>query len=1521
MLERAYKSSEKLIGSMDRLQTSLNKGLTPPVNASQKLNKTLSDSAKSAVEADKALSKFGVSAGLSFAKFNLLAGVVEGAGRGVAGFASNIVTLGAGLESVETNFTTFLGSADAAKALISELNKFAAETPFSQNEIFAQSEKLLGFGFAADEVTDTLRRLGDISGGSAEKLDGLVLALGQVRAKQRVQGEELLQFAERGVPIYDALAQAIGKSVPETQELVTKGKVGFADLQNAIALLTDEGGQFNGVLAAQSQTLTGLFSTLTGNFEQLQGELGKKLLPFLKDVVIEANNIISAIDPQAIADTFSEAGQVAAPFVDAIKQGFSEDILPALLRFRDTIQGVIDKFGDFFDGINAQGAVVEFLKSVIEGVTFAFGLLVDSISFAVDAVSDFVSPIVNALAPAVNTLLRVFSGVIEKIAEFKVESTDAGSAFDDLAKPATTLATALATIVEVIGEVVAGVINLGDAARSSTPWIRGIGDAAEFITIPLRAILGTLSDLIGRFAEFTGLAETEAEKQLRLQKELFDKQAKAEDEFRNRERGGDEFRTDAQIATELARQKELERKKLEQQKAASQKSQSELDKAEKERQKLLEERQKLRLSLIEDETQKASELEKVRYQEQLADIKRLTKGDDQLRYDQEQAALRIHKANLDEIEQDAADKVKDRNDKILDQERKFQDERNQVRADIEKAKQDNADVLFDTEINLLESTQNLVLAKMRKRGDDEAKIKEAELLFSAAIDKRIIENELKAKEAEYLAVSAKNKEIEERFGRDASQAGEERARVLALEIATLNNELATLQLEAPEPKKKLSIKDFFEDFKGSLAEVLGLTPETFNGLFDDAKSAFGSFFDSIKSLSDLQIEQNNRVIESLNERISETQKALEREQADKEKGYANDVETQQAALDALNAQKEAAEQKNRELQAKQTRFQLLQDTATQVSGIATSVVNIIKGTSAIPFVGIALAAVQVAALFALLASARAQSRAATRLHTGGRIPWGKTDEDGKQGYMIEDTGVMVGGNEWVINRKVSDEHDPFLKKLNAGKYKGVDLEELADGAKKRTHTRETILNEIVTHVLKRVHRGQTEHAQMFGESERFEKTRVVETKDIEKHLNIKKEIERLNKLQHSATAQRFDVHEITNYLNEKSATVKHLNIKEEIEMLRKSQRSTTSQRFDVDQVSNYLNEKSQTTKRINIRDEIETLNKLQHSKELQRFDIEEITNYLNEKSRVENTKVFELVGIAKHLIERNNAEKTHVTDLTDIAKRLNIKEESEVFRQLKRSATAQRFDIEEITNHLTERSRVEKTRVFELNDIAKYLKIREEIEHLKKLQHIAETRHSTRAKRFNVEETKNQLIDIAKSLNIREGSEVFRMLQHSKELQHSAISQRFDIEEIVNHLSEKGRVELEKVMYINEQTRRTREVQTELVRDLFVKQSKVQIPDFSSAIEFQAARINRAANTINVHNTNITNQQAKQAGNGGGITAKEVKKMLEENTNRLLRAGFLPLHQLGQRTVGPDGTETHYQIDPALNTRTTVKKK
>lgn len=1013
-LNEMYRSADRLDKKFDQLQANFNKGFTPPNGGAKQFNDALASTAKSAAEADKSIAKFGSSAGFSFAKFNLLAGVVQSAASGVAGFAGNVVNLGANLESVETNFAVFLKSTDKAKDLIAELNKFAADTPFSQNQIFGQSEKLLGFGFAANEITDTLQRLGDISGGSADKLDGLVLALSQVKAKGTLQGEEFLRFAERGLST-EIFAKSLGVTEDKVKKLVSDGKVSFADLQKAIKLATDEGGRFSGVLAAQSKTFTGLLSTLTGNFEQLQGEIGKLLLPVLKEVVIAANDIISGINVEGIGETFEKAAFRVKPFLNTLASGFNENILPALIRFRDTVQDAFDKLSSFFDGVNKNGEAANFLKSILNGVTVAFETLIDAVSFSIDAITDFAQPILNALAPALSTLYRVFSGVIDALSKIAPESGAAGSAFSDLAKPVAFLASVLSTVVEVAGEVVAGILNLGDSARNATPWIRGIGEVAEFVTIPLRKILGVLGDLIGKIAEFTGLSETEAEKQLRIQQEFLKKQAEAEDAFRGRERPKDTPKTDTELAAI---------------KAANAASQAEREKAAKEREKLEKERSKLRLDLIQDETEKARALERERYKEQQADIKRLTPNG-QERFDQEFVALANHKANLEKIEKDAADKDIEEKQKTLERERKFKDERDKIKGDISNAAFEGQQVLYEKEQQLLDSAQALYLEKLKLRGVKEVDIqKEAERLSLLTQASRL-EREKKLKERQLL---------------NLKEGDEQLAKQLVADIATLNNDIATINIKFKinADKDKLDLKDFFGDFKGSLAQALKIDPNTFNGLLSDAKSGFASFFDSIRSLSDLQIEQNNRVIASLNKRIEATQKALDKERKAQEEGQANSADSQQKALDALVAKREATEKKNQEIQAKATRFQILQDTASQVSGIATSIVNIIKGTSAIPFVGIALAAVQVAALFALLASARSQARAATKLHTGGRIKFGKTDEDGQEGYHIEDTGIQVGGGEWVINRRTSQKKNTFLKKVNEGKYDNVDIESVAD---------------------------------------------------------------------------------------------------------------------------------------------------------------------------------------------------------------------------------------------------------------------------------------------------------------------------------------------------------------------------------------------------------------------------------------------------------------------------------------------
>lgn len=87
-------------------------------------------------------------------------------------------------------------------------------------------------------------------------------------------GTELLQFTTAGIPIISALAETMGVADSEVKKLVEDGKVGFADLQKALQSLTEEGGKFEGMMARQSKSLGGLFSTLMDAF----GNLGREIL-------------------------------------------------------------------------------------------------------------------------------------------------------------------------------------------------------------------------------------------------------------------------------------------------------------------------------------------------------------------------------------------------------------------------------------------------------------------------------------------------------------------------------------------------------------------------------------------------------------------------------------------------------------------------------------------------------------------------------------------------------------------------------------------------------------------------------------------------------------------------------------------------------------------------------------------------------------------------------------------------------------------------------------------------------------------------------------------------------------------------------------------------------------------------------------------------------------------------------------------------------------------------------------------
>lgn len=190
-------------------------------------------------------------------------------------FVGQVATVRGEFQQLEMAFRTMLGSGEEADALMSQLIQTAATTPFNMSEVAQSAKQLLAYGVAADDVNETLIRLGDIAAGLSIPVGDLAYLYGTTMVQGRMYTQDLNQFLNRGIPLTEELAKQFGVTKDKVKELVTEGKVGFPEVEKAIISLTSEGSKFGGLMAAQSQTITGQISAIEDNIEQMLNEIGK----------------------------------------------------------------------------------------------------------------------------------------------------------------------------------------------------------------------------------------------------------------------------------------------------------------------------------------------------------------------------------------------------------------------------------------------------------------------------------------------------------------------------------------------------------------------------------------------------------------------------------------------------------------------------------------------------------------------------------------------------------------------------------------------------------------------------------------------------------------------------------------------------------------------------------------------------------------------------------------------------------------------------------------------------------------------------------------------------------------------------------------------------------------------------------------------------------------------------------------------------------------------------------------------
>ena len=198
---------------------------------------------------------------------------------------SNIAKVRGEFQQLEIAFTTMLGSEKASRALMAQMTKTAAETPFDLTQVATGAKQLLAYGFNVEKVNDTLITLGDVASGVSAPLNDIVYLYGTLRASGRVMQIDIRQFANRGIPIYEELAKVLKINVNQINEFVRAGKVSFPDVEQAFKNMTSEGGRFNDLMKKQADSIVGLKSNLKDAVDMATNELGKKLEPIFESML------------------------------------------------------------------------------------------------------------------------------------------------------------------------------------------------------------------------------------------------------------------------------------------------------------------------------------------------------------------------------------------------------------------------------------------------------------------------------------------------------------------------------------------------------------------------------------------------------------------------------------------------------------------------------------------------------------------------------------------------------------------------------------------------------------------------------------------------------------------------------------------------------------------------------------------------------------------------------------------------------------------------------------------------------------------------------------------------------------------------------------------------------------------------------------------------------------------------------------------------------------------------------------
>lgn len=198
------------------------------------------------------------------------------------------------LEYAKIAYSNLFEDTALAEEFINVLEDFAATTPFSFAQSEAAAKRLLAYGIEYKNVMYVMQ--GVLAASSMQNnpqvIESVSRAIGQIYTKGRLMNEEMRQLAEAGIPAYEILAEKLGLTQKQLQNLGDQAIPASVAINALIDGMTE---RFGGVVAASATTMQGIISNIKDNATMIVSGMFEPMYQAIKSVLYEFGQFLFAL--------------------------------------------------------------------------------------------------------------------------------------------------------------------------------------------------------------------------------------------------------------------------------------------------------------------------------------------------------------------------------------------------------------------------------------------------------------------------------------------------------------------------------------------------------------------------------------------------------------------------------------------------------------------------------------------------------------------------------------------------------------------------------------------------------------------------------------------------------------------------------------------------------------------------------------------------------------------------------------------------------------------------------------------------------------------------------------------------------------------------------------------------------------------------------------------------------------------------------------------------------------------------